>query len=70
MAQTETTRIEELFSEAAKAVPPGPPMSFSAGAADRVNFTGGFPDPKSMPKKFWLPLNNNLIQPGITRSWL
>ena len=51
MAQTETTRIEELFSEAAKAVPPGPPMSFSAGAADRVNFTGGFPDPKSMPKK-------------------
>ncbi len=51
MAQTETTRIEELLSEAAKAVPPGPPMSFSAGAADRVNFTGGFPDPKSMPKK-------------------
>lgn len=50
MAQTETTRLDELFSEAAKRVPPGPAGGRGL-SPDRVNFAGGSPDPKSMPKK-------------------
>ena len=50
MAQTETTRLDELFSEAAKRVPPGPPAGRGL-SPDRISFSGGSPDPKSMPKK-------------------
>jgi 2-aminoadipate transaminase len=50
MAQTETARIEQLFSDAAKALPPGPPPGRGL-APGRANFAGGSPDPGSMPKK-------------------
>jgi 2-aminoadipate transaminase len=48
MAQVETSRLEPLFSDQAKALPAGAPGGFS-GASDRINFTGGFPDPESLP---------------------
>jgi len=48
MAQVEASRLDALFSDQAKALPPGPPMGFS-GPSDRINFTGGFPDPESLP---------------------
>jgi 2-aminoadipate transaminase len=48
MAQTETTRLDELFSAAAKRVAPGAPQGRGL-SPDRVNFAGGAPDPKSMP---------------------
>ncbi|HEY7908381.1 MAG TPA: PLP-dependent aminotransferase family protein [Thermomicrobiales bacterium] len=48
MAQVETSRLEPLFSDQAKALPPGAPGGFS-GPSDRINFTGGFPDPESLP---------------------
>jgi 2-aminoadipate transaminase len=48
MAQVETSRLAPLFSDQAKALPAGPPMGFS-GPSDRINFTGGFPDPESLP---------------------
>ena len=50
MAQTETTRLDELFSAAAKRVAPGAPGGRGL-SPDRVNFAGGAPDPKSMPNK-------------------
>jgi 2-aminoadipate transaminase len=50
MAQTETTRLEELFSEAAKRLAPGAPQGRGL-SPDRMNFAGGSPDPKSMPTK-------------------
>src|SRR4051812_532369 len=50
MAQTETTRLDELFSEAAKRVAPGAPQGRGL-SPDRGNFAGGAPDPKSMPTK-------------------
>lgn len=50
MAQTETTRLDELFSEAARRVAPGAPQGRGL-SPDRVNFAGGAPDPKSMPTK-------------------
>jgi 2-aminoadipate transaminase len=48
MAQVETSRLAPLFSDQAKALSAGPPMGFS-GPSDRINFTGGFPDPESLP---------------------
>jgi 2-aminoadipate transaminase len=48
MATVETSRLEPLFSDQAKALPAGAPGGFS-GASDRINFTGGFPDPESLP---------------------
>lgn len=48
MARTETTRLDELFSTAARGVPPGPPQGRGL-SPDRVNFAGGAPDPGSMP---------------------
>jgi len=51
MAQTARARLESLFSDQANALPPGPPAGFSAGTADRISFTGGFPDPNSLPAK-------------------
>lgn len=51
MAQTAHARLESLFSDQANALPPGPPAGFSAGTADRISFTGGFPDPNSLPAK-------------------
>jgi 2-aminoadipate transaminase len=50
MAQTETARLDELFSAAAKRVAPGAPGGRGL-SPDRVNFAGGAPDPKSMPTK-------------------
>lgn len=49
MAQVRASRLESLFSDQAKALPAGAPASFSAGSADRISFTGGFPDPDSLP---------------------
>lgn len=49
MAQVQETRLESLFSDQAKALPAAAPAGFSAGSADRVSFTGGFPDPESLP---------------------
>ncbi len=51
MAQVQESRLESLFSDQAKALPPGPPTGFSAGSADRISFTGGFPDPNSLPAR-------------------
>ncbi len=48
MAQTETTRLDDLFSAAARRVPPGPPNGRGL-LPDRVNFAVGSPDPTSMP---------------------
>jgi 2-aminoadipate transaminase len=48
MATVEASRLEPLFSDQAKALPVGAPGGFS-GASDRINFTGGFPDPESLP---------------------
>jgi 2-aminoadipate transaminase len=48
MAQVEISRLAPLFSDQAKALSAGPPMGFS-GPSDRINFTGGFPDPESLP---------------------
>ncbi len=48
MAQVQASRLEPLFSDQAKALPSGPAQGFS-GASDRINFTGGFPDPESLP---------------------
>jgi 2-aminoadipate transaminase len=48
MEQVETSRLEPLFSDQAKALPAGAPGGFS-GPSDRINFTGGFPDPESLP---------------------
>ena len=50
MAQTEMTRLDTLFSSAAKRLPAG---ARGRGGPDpnRVNFSGGSPDPLSMPKK-------------------
>lgn len=50
MAQVQETRLESLFSDQAKSLPGGPPPSFSTGG-DRISFTGGFPDPESLPAK-------------------
>src|ERR1700736_969044 len=50
MAQTETTRFDVLFSSAAKRLPPGP-RGRGGPDPNRVNFSGGSPDPLSMPKK-------------------
>ncbi len=50
MTQTETTRLDELFSAAARRVVPGAPQGRGL-SPDRVNFAGGAPDPKSMPRK-------------------
>ncbi|MDQ6832588.1 MAG: aminotransferase class I/II-fold pyridoxal phosphate-dependent enzyme, partial [Chloroflexota bacterium] len=50
MVQTETTRLDGLFSAAAKRVAPGAPQGRGL-SPDRVNFAGGAPDPKSMPTK-------------------
>ncbi len=49
MAQAQETRLESLFSDQAKALPASAPAGFSDGNADRVSFTGGFPDPESLP---------------------
>ncbi len=49
MAQTQT-RLDGLFSSAAKRVAPGAPGGRGL-SPDRVNFAGGAPDPKSMPTK-------------------
>ncbi|HEY7907707.1 MAG TPA: PLP-dependent aminotransferase family protein, partial [Thermomicrobiales bacterium] len=49
MAQVQASRLESLFSDQAKALPAGAPPAFSAGSADRISFTGGFPDPNSLP---------------------
>ncbi len=49
MAQVQETRLESLFSDQAKALPASAPPGFSAGSADRISFTGGFPDPESLP---------------------
>lgn len=49
MAQVQETRLESLFSDQAKALPAGEPAGFSSGSADRISFTGGFPDPESLP---------------------
>src|SRR6478752_2418140 len=51
MAQVQASRLESLFSDQAKALPAGAPPAFSAGTADRISFTGGFPDPNSLPAK-------------------
>ncbi|MGI8686960.1 MAG: PLP-dependent aminotransferase family protein [Thermomicrobiales bacterium] len=51
MAQVRETRLESLFSDQAKALPASAPAGFSAGNADRISFTGGFPDPESLPAK-------------------
>ena len=48
MAQVEASRLESLFSDEAKTLPPGPAMGLS-GPSDRINFSGGFPDPESLP---------------------
>src|SRR6476646_3466367 len=50
MAQTETTRFDALFSSAAKRLPAGA-RGRSGPDPNRVNFSGGSPDPLSMPKK-------------------
>ena len=49
MAQVQESRLESLFSDQAKALPAGAPQGFSAANADRISFTGGFPDPGSLP---------------------
>lgn len=50
MAQVQETRLESLFSDQAKALPASAPPGFSAGSStDRISFTGGFPDPESLP---------------------
>ncbi|MDQ6906709.1 MAG: PLP-dependent aminotransferase family protein [Chloroflexota bacterium] len=49
MAQLQETRLERLFSDQAKALPAGAPQAFTAGSADRISFSGGFPDPESLP---------------------
>jgi 2-aminoadipate transaminase len=49
MAQTQT-RLDGLFSSAAKRVAPGGPGGRGL-SPDRVNFAGGAPDPKCMPTK-------------------
>lgn len=51
MAQVQESRLECLFSDQAKALPAGAPQGFSAGNPDRISFTGGFPDPNSLPAK-------------------
>lgn len=48
MAQVQENRIEGLLSDAARKLPAGPPQASSVGT-DRISFTGGFPDPKSLP---------------------
>ncbi len=48
--QVQENRLESLFSDQAKALPAGAPAAFSAGG-DRISFTGGFPDPNSLPAK-------------------
>ncbi len=50
MAQTEALQLDELFSSAAKRMPAGAPAGRGL-SPDRVNFAGGSPDPKSMPKQ-------------------
>lgn len=50
MVQAEAPRMESLLSDAARKQPPGPPPRSSAGT-DLISFTGGFPDPKSLPAK-------------------
>ncbi|MCA1666970.1 MAG: PLP-dependent aminotransferase family protein [Thermomicrobia bacterium] len=49
MAQVQAARLETLFSDQAKALPDGAPAPFSAGNDGRISFTGGFPDPNSLP---------------------
>lgn len=51
MAQVQESRLESLFSDQAKALPAGAPQGFSAGNPDRISFTGGFPDPNSLPAR-------------------
>ena len=48
MAQVQENRIEGLLSDAARKLPAEPPQASSVGT-DRISFTGGFPDPKSLP---------------------
>jgi len=48
MAQVQENRIEGLLSDAARKLPAGAPQASSVGT-DRISFTGGFPDPKSLP---------------------
>lgn len=53
MAQVQQGRMDPLYSDIARRVPAGPPQGAGNAAAppDRVNFSGGFPDPKSFPTK-------------------
>jgi len=48
MVQTDTLRLDDLFSTAARRVPPGPPNGRGL-LPDRVNFAVGSPDAGSMP---------------------
>lgn len=51
MAQVTGSRIEGLFSERLRKTPAGAPPAFATDIGDRVMFTGGFPDPNSLPAK-------------------
>lgn len=48
MARVQHDRLEGLLSDMARRLPAGPPQRVSAGT-DMISFTGGFPDPKSLP---------------------
>ena len=49
MAQTETSRLESLFSDEAKALPPGPPMGFSAARVTGSTSAAASRTPRACP---------------------